>query len=755
MLWRKILKTVFILTVSLNLSLIDFQFKSQFIGFNSAFAETNNSNSSATTSASTEGAQASKDIQVVEGKDIKSSSWAATLTMVAIGILTSRLVSCKMTMDMGLAAGAGAAFIAGEAIAFIKLRKALDGFKVELDALADKEKFDSQKQALIKIRNGYQKALETAEFKKNLQMVAAGVFLTAAGAAGMAGAQNTGGLVACSASLTGASATCNAMFSASCPKCYVPFKTGGIAATLAKAKTSAHNLKMKILGPSTAKEAESTASEAAISGAIASASAQCPAVSAATGTCNTFFGLRKMNSGTCAAATLIADRYQEKINNKTFTLEDLRQTNPSYWDKMMKVIIPEANAFDLSGIGVLASSAVKFVFATNKVLAAKVDTFLHEPYNRMKIWLALAGLTYMAKSSTEEVIGQLKEYIAKIDGVIAGYEDQKLGLDVAAGSQVKLPVTDFSENTKNEEIKLPGGKDSVVGLNGAASSKTETSTGSSNSVTTDYSIGQKMPCLAGESSGKCNSFSDMINNSTNFSTLDAKMQKQFQNIASTLDGLNGTDTIKGGTLSDLNAIAKNSATNYASAKEDLIKKYKIPKEELAGVDKNQNELLDAVNKELKKENTTAERMYASFNEINPSNFNSSKDDKKNANAANSKAEELAALGVGAGGIQGLSNNALSGLFSETSKDKNEVDHSAAQSEVKVDSSKAVDAAQINEIAGQFGDNELIDLSKMSGNLDINKDDQASLFQVISNRYQKSGFNRLFPNKKTYEIEAQR
>lgn len=799
MLLQKILKSSLIMIMSLNLMLIDFQIKTQSFGFNLANAQsegdvlytlddksleaaeqeqakaaaatrkdadkkeqaqkssnqnTQNSNqNSASGVSSSEQSEtnqiASSTTQSVEGKDLKSDSWAATLAMVAIGLVTSRLVSCKMTVDMGLAAAGGVAFIAGEITSFVKLRKALKGFKAEIDYLAGKEKFDAQRMALLKIREGYVKALETAEMKKKLQIAAAAAFAAAAAAAGMAGMSEANGLVACTTATSAAEGQCHVMYSGSCAaggSCYAPFLSGAVSGAAAKVKIIAGNVARKIPGLSSAMEAKQIALDSTDIASLTSSAAQCPAFSIPVATCSSFFGLRKINTGVCAIPPTVI------VNNKSQyrTIEDLRNTNPSYWNRFLNILMPEAKAFGLGVLGIAASAAIKYVLATSAAIATKIDMFLHESFNRMKIWIALAGLTYMASNKTQEVIDQLKGYIAQIDGVLAGYEEQKLGQDIASGTKPQLPVSNFSENKKNEEIKLPGGKESGINLNGGSSTKTDT--GSKNSINSDYNIGEKTPCLAGEKAGKCNSFGQMITNSSNFSKLDPKMQQQFQNIARTMDKLSGTDTISSGTLADLNSIAKNSATNISSLKEDLIKKYKIPKEELKDIDKNQNELLDAVNKELKKQNTTAQKMYASFNDVNPAGFNSNKDGK----SADSSKAELASLGnidqLGLG-----HNSALGGLFSGSNqaKDKDGTDHSAAQSEVKVEDEKKVDADQIHEIAGQFGDNEFIDLSKMGGNLDINKDDQTSLFQVISNRYQKTGYNRLFPNKKAYEIEAQR
>ena len=795
MLLQKILKSSLIMIMSLNLMLIDFQIKTQTFGFNVVSAQsegdvlytlddksleaaekeqaqaaaatkkdadkkeqaqkssnqnTQNSNQNGvpgiSNSEQSETNQiASSTTQSVEGKDLKSDSWAATLAMVAIGLVTSRLVSCKMTVDMGLAAAGGVAFIAGEITSFVKLRKALKGFKAEIDYLAGKEKFDAQRIALLKIREGYVKALETAEMKKTFQLAAAAAFGAAAAAAGMAGLAESNGLIACTSATDAAAAQCKSMYAASCAaggSCYGPFLSGAMSGIAARVKIAAGHLTRKTPAPSVAKEVVQSTVDVTNTAALNASAAQCPPFVAPTAVCSTFFGLRKMNSGACSPG-IMAIAYNE---NGYRSIAELKKENPSYWNRVLNMIIPEAKAFaGLAVLGIGAKVAIKYVLATSAALATKIDLFLHESFNRMKIWIALAGLTYMASNKTQEVIDQLKGYIDQIDGVLSAYEEQKAGPDVASGTKPQQPVSNFSENKKNEIIKLPGGKES-------SSNTVKTNTGSKNSINSDYNIGEKTPCLAGEKAGKCTSFGQMITSSSNFSKLDPKMQQQFQNIAKTMDKLSGTDTISSGTLADLNAIAKNSATNVSSLKEDLIKKYKIPKEELKDIDKNQNELLDTVNKELKKQNTTAQRMYASFNDVNPAGFNSNKDGK----SADSSKAELASLGnIDQFGLG--PNSALNGLYSGSNqaKDKDGTDHSAAQSEVKVEDEKKVDVDQIHEIAGQFGDNEFIDLSKMGGNLDINKDDQTSLFQVISNRYQKTGYNRLFPNKKAYEIEAQR
>ena len=93
--------------------------------------------------------------ETLKTEGISDNNLMATLTMTSVGLLTSRLWSCKLTPDMLVAAGAGAAFIAGEVIATLKLKKIMEDLEMEIqrDIKGDinKEQIEAAKRTGAKV----------------------------------------------------------------------------------------------------------------------------------------------------------------------------------------------------------------------------------------------------------------------------------------------------------------------------------------------------------------------------------------------------------------------------------------------------------------------------------------------------------------------------------------------------------------------------------------------------------------------------
>ena len=68
----------------------------------------------------------------VKTEKIENKNLMATLTMSVVGVLAKRLYTYKPTTDIMLAAAGGAIFIAGEVLAFFKLKKVIKGMEVQI-----------------------------------------------------------------------------------------------------------------------------------------------------------------------------------------------------------------------------------------------------------------------------------------------------------------------------------------------------------------------------------------------------------------------------------------------------------------------------------------------------------------------------------------------------------------------------------------------------------------------------------------------
>lgn len=707
-------KTLLVSVLSGSLLMLDFSYKGVMV--NTLMAQTANTATSSSSSGTKE---------TVKTEGVKDSDLMATLTMTAIGLLTSRLYSCKLTTDMMVAAAGGAAFIAGEVLATIKLKKVMKDLETEIQRDPNGNVNKEQVQALERLKKSYEEAKKTAGTKKMLQMAAAAAFAAAAVIAYTLDSLEKGAQLNCTTALAKAAGECAKLASAAASSQNYALAgrlaNGGASATGAIAKeNSAYALELppKPSGPASGLKLPSDATNATFE---AAASTQCPAVAPAAALCGNGATIEMKNRGVCMVPPVLSS-IPQVLGKNLYAYAPFTPVSPinNTFAMIQRMFMAEARADLFSPIGIVSSAAIAFVLMTSKTLGVQIDTFLFVPMNRAIVWGVLAGLAFAASSATDNVIGKIESNIAKIDAILNGM------YALAPGSEtdnVKNPPaaatpTPTVATTKPSLVKASPTKYDDVDLGG--------------------NVNGSLPCFTGADSTKCKTLEETNKNLGSFTSLDLPTQQQVSGILKTVDGLNGTSKISGTTLDGLarlaasaNALKANADKAKAKAQEKL--KLAKSKTDLDAVGKKfENDLNNAVKTSLKKSNSNASDMMASLyggRGAVPDVAASSGDESEEKTRKNDSAVANV-IDIGGSSAGELGNAGLSGI-----------DMGSATSTGSYSGMNAQQLAKFNSAAKKTA---LDGFDLATG--EISKDGGASIFELISNRYQQSGYPRLFKIK---------
>lgn len=692
-----IYKTLLISVLSCSLLMLDFSYKG--IMINSVQAET------------------------LKTEGVKDADLMATLTMTGIGLLTSRLYTCKLTTDMMVAAAGGAAFIAGEILSTIKLKKVMKDLETEIKRDPDGNVNKEQVQALERLKKSYEEAKKTAGTKKMLQMAAAAAFAAAAVIAYTLDGSEKAINGTCASSLASAATAC-ASFSASLTAAqqYTAAATvakGGAMATAEIGKIAASNAAELTPGPSGAKLVLKTTTDSTEKAQEATASSQCPAVSGAVVTCQMATVLELKNRGVCATPVNIAS-VPAYMGGKYYAgMMTPAIKDPAMLNVIKSIFISDARADLFSPMGIVSGAAIAFVLMTSKTIGIQIDTFLFTPMNRAIVWGVLAGLAFAASSATDNVIKKIESNIAKIDAIL--------------NSMYSLGKGSGSENPANPQ---------APGVTGTTKPSTIVKMNPTNYEDMDLSELKdgSLPCFTGAETKNCKSFEEANKGLTSFTSLDLPTQQQVAGILKTANGINGTSKISGTTLDGLARLA--ASANALKATADKAKGKAQDRLKLAKSKTN----LDAVSKKF--EDDLNGTMKAGLK-------------KSNSNAA----DMMASLYGGRGGIASSSDSAVAKTDEDADASKlppavaNVIDIGAGASAepgnagldgIDTGSGSAMSAAELaayNEAAKKTN----LDGFDVPTN-DISHDSSASIFDLISNRYQQSGYPRLFKVKEPVPVK---
>jgi hypothetical protein len=670
----------------------------------------------------------------------------STLTMTSIGLLAQRLYKCKLTSDMMAAAAGGAAYIAGEIMATFKLKSVMKELEKEIKKTGTVTEANNQIEDFKKLKKSYEDAKGTANTKKMLQMAAAAAFAVAGVLAYTLYSADQTVLATCNSALKASNGACMGMFSASCASggaCYAPYQIGGNGALAQVGPMSAKAIwDLAPEGASAIKAATSKTQEAALEAVNSANASACSGATIGATACKAIAVTNLTTKGYCPAPLVVNEEQVQKTlyaNNLYCPIQkEVRAKN--FGEKFIdQYIFSNANADLFSPLGIISSAAISFALATSATLGTQIDMFLFSPMNRAIIWGVLAGLTYMASTATDNQIKKIEENIQKIQAIIDELEALRKGNTTASA----LAVNTGGTSPKATAVKSP-----------------EFNLGNGNYQDVDMSKeGVKFPCINGEYTNHCDNFSNLMNEKTqNLKDLPPDLKSQISTLSSFADGINGTGTLSTGTMANAASLAAqaNALRSNLNSKQqkiqDMLNRNKNNKINLAARSNAiKNDLLNTVGKELEKRGSTPAKMLASFG---GSGSLASK------YAATSSYGDGSGNGVGAGGAGAGANGANGSETLDPSKIKN----TAASIDIGQGSSELSEAAKagsnetngIDPLAGQSaaganGKNAdgtktaTMDDYDLKNDINLNKD--VDIFKVITNRYQKSAYPRLFKRVK--------
>lgn len=713
-------KTLLVSVLSGSLLLLDFSYKGVMI--NSAMAES------------------------VKTEKINDKDLMGTLTMTVVGVLAKRMYTYKPTTDILLAAAGGTIFLAGEVLAFVKLKDVLKGMEEQITRDKAGNVNKEQIESIERLKKTYEEAKKTANTKKMLQMAAAAAFAAAAVAAYTMAAQDLANLTTCTTGVTTALSTASAALS-SCTGPQAPACTAAISSCIStltaySGAISAYELSRQAVGPSAAGLTTATGSATSSKAAQTSCSPTCSAWPATAsipaqleGACTAKYLTDAVNMS--GGAGLIGSLVNSKMDPADLFLERKITRAISViqlFEKGIEFIFPSAKAELFSAMGIASSLAISYILATSATLGPSIDMFMLIPQKRAIVWGILSALTFAATTSTNNVIAQIDSNIKKIDEILKSMYSMA---DGATGTQI-------AATTASPQIQST----LKPAINGAANAVNYEAVDLSKGVT------GTLPCGTGEEGQKCKPFEDAAKDLPSYAGLNAESQMQLSSIMKTADGLSGTSTISAGALNNASKLAGQS--NALKSAMDKAKAASAAALKKSGsgfnIDAESKKLSDqmekAINDNLKKSGTTANGMAANLQGGRGFSGSSATANTNASDAAAKKAEAdalaaaLARAKAGVGGAGAINLN--SGTSDKIDLGLTGVDNG---SDGKM---SAEELAAYNESTKKAAGN----IDEYDIKNDISKDTGANLFELISNRYQQSGYPRLFKLKEAQPAAVQ-
>jgi hypothetical protein len=653
------------------------------------------------------------------------SDIASTLTMTVVGTLASRLYKyTPPTIDIMLAAAGGALFLAGEVLAYLKLKDSLKSLQTEITRDSDGNINKEQVATLERLKKSYQDAKGTAQTKKMLQTAAAAAFAAAGIAAATMAVGDTTALTTCSAAITtnisavGAVLiqTCNPLIAgtytaAAGAACATEVSTCEAAMTAYSKLVVANEFSRQASGPSATGIATVTGERPGLATGLAAVNAACPLYTtlpakALTSACTPL--LPNNVKGESGGVGFTTPLLEAQNNFKQYFSPGINENKiaNNYFLKALDFIFPSAHAELFSAMGIASGAAIAYIMATSAVVGPYLDLFMLIPMKRATVWAAMTLTAYTAMGTTDKVISDIEANIQKIDNIL------KTMYSNADGTTTNQVAT-----TNTATLTAAVSTSTFSGVN-----YSDTTLNNGDSIVT-------LPCSTGTAK-PCKSLSDVAKSSQSFSGFDSQTQMQLGEVLKAADGVNGTSTISKGTLESASKLAgtanalRSSLAKAQAATSEALKKSGSKYDLTAEAKKVSDTLAKDVSNQLKKSNSTADQMLASMYGGSAS-ASSGKDTATTKTAAvDTKKEKVQSANV--------------------------VDISAsttATQQMDLGLGKTADtnaqAVANNEALKAATSMDSYDLKN-----DITKDSSSSIFELISNRYQKSGYPRLFKLKET-------
>lgn len=612
---------------------------------------------------------------------VEDQNLMSTLTMVAISVIASRLVAYgKLTPDIAAAAAGGAAFIAGDILATKKLKEAKKKIETSIERNKKGDITDEQRQSIMRLIEMYKASKEAAETKKNLQMAAAAAFAAAAVLAYMAYTAEQAALVSCNSALT-ALGPAAIQAGVACDASSEGMCGGTIAGNACNAGAMALQASIaKYVGGREVPAPTCTAMPTVFGERT---SVEMPQTASLPGTC-TMWGAMATPAVTACNALFAAHLANEPAC-------------------LPPAVLYATTAAAVLLMGITASTIITIVVGISAPLAEMVDIALYTPGRRAIVWGVLAGLAFAASSSTSNVISQIEGDIQKLENLLQTINSQAIG--VAGNNAINKPTT-VSKTVNNSGLNFKGVD------------------------TNEYSLesnGYQLPCAAKDTNGKCANLSGTINSGTSISGLPDAVSSSLSDIGTMADGLSGATNVSGSTQNAINSLAAKANAIGAALKtvKAGTQKYLISSKNKKNFDDEEKKLKDSMNKAFKdavlKSKSNSKDLLAAFG-------------SGAAMADISKATEDAAKVLGDKMPKGIGNFKMPNMPmpempAMPNYNQGTDNHSADEM------AKMENADEANKSGVTMDDYEI--------KTDITRDSKENIFEVISKRYKKSGYPRLF------------
>ncbi|MEA9356953.1 hypothetical protein SHI21_12080 [Bacteriovorax sp. PP10] len=636
--------------------------------------------------------------------EVSDTDMIASVAMIAAGIITGRMIIYyrPLTMDVIVAAAAGAAYIAGELLTTIKFNGTIKAMTVEVEKKNNGEVNEEQVKRLKDLKASYEEAKKTIGIKKILQLGAATGFAVAGGMAAYMHMSEDATVAACKGAIEAADLKLSNCVAAgasgaaaseatSCGKCLTDLKAYNVEylkyinqravpmfSFFADEKIASNETFLQApicaVDPGVASKEvglsiKETCTEGSVNIMIANqTNAKAPGDR-----------LRGVNS----------DFFKKFMKQPVYAFDKnhkLEENKKTLLDKVLGFLLPKAEAGTLQLLGYGAATLAAITLVSGTTMTA-LDTQMFVPLNRAVAWGLLAGVSLMSAKSSDNVIKKLDANIAKIDAILADLN--KLAKGVKA------------QNISQQGINLST-------INPSAVAPISFSTDST----------QRTDCMANNSSTNCEVLANKLTSMPGF----ANLPDSFKDIASQSvalgDSLNGANSISGSTLSNAealgakqNAVAKLLRNQLDAMNKRLGSKNSYEKKQ----EKFQKGLAAKIKKDLASKGMTATTFMAS---IGSTPIDSSLAKKDITPATGNK------LSVKSSPI-----NIQDGAGS---------DRDASSLKLDFKEQTPGDGLSMGEVASSGGAAKEYDIKSQ----EINGEFGPSLFELISGRYIKSGYPKL-------------
>lgn len=651
-------------------------------------------------------------------KTLTAAGFVEMLTMLVIGqIGKSVMFACTgvaSQMEMMLFIGGAAAYVAGEIQAWLRY-KASESVRM---SYTEGALTGQQRKSLEGEREDYKQMLAISKTKYTLQMAAAAAFAAAAASAGYKYYTTEISLKKCQASLMGLKGTCSTQCSAlvtGAAACMAAAEPCLGVAELSVPEVEALDKKGQATFPSLHLFTPLTLEQKMVSDNLTRTCAAQPCATAVAAQCVAALTGLEMTWVSCKPQAFFTDvaldfipqnikdsgaRMMAKAPPKAIDLKEDFWSQASL-DRLAKrffdLALPKANAAgsiaDLFGI---AGAAYSLYLGTKQVQAGWFDSMVFHPMKRSIMFGVCAALATVVAGMTKGNMSKIEEHIAKIDAIL-----NKMGT-----AATTTGLTAIDQNARIP-IALP-----------VAGSK----------------ISAAFPCvMVGNSKKGCGSMSSAVSNIAKENTLRGFTLDSLGSATSQLGQLSGkfVDSIQGqGTLSQgalgtagemasKNAIAQKLMTDTYKSIDDQLKKNSLAPLGLADLNKKMlANVQNATFKALQAKGVTPVTAAAAFGMLDPI----TKDEQKKAGAIDEKS--IAALPATGGGVavqSGLPSFGGDLVPNEEGINKGDVTTTNAAPEGAV-----------------------MDMTKAG---DINNNSDTSIFDILTQRYFKTGLDKLGIQKK--------